>query len=343
MIEVTTIGIDIAKSVFQLHGVNAVGEVIIAKRLTRGKVLAFFKKLPPCLVGIEACPTSHHWARELTKLGHDVRLMPANYVKAYVKRSKNDANDAAAICEAVTRPSMRFVAIKTKEQQAALMLHRSRQLLIGQRTMLSNAMRGHLAELGIVAPIGRKGLATLIQAIGDTQDTRIPVEARRCLAGLARQYMSVQDEISALEKHIHAWHRSNEMSRRLQEIPGIGPIVATALVASIPDAKTFSSGRNMAAWIGLVPKQHSTGGKPRLGGVSKQGNRYLRWLLVTGAMAVIRYAKQHGFKKRPWLARLMERKPTRVAAVALANKMARMVWVVMARGERYMEPALLAG
>lgn len=343
MIEVTTIGIDIAKSVFQLHGVNAVGEVIIAKRLTRGKVLAFFKKLPPCLVGIEACPTSHHWARELTKLGHDVRLMPANYVKAYVKRSKNDANDAAAICEAVTRPSMRFVAIKTKEQQAALMLHRSRQLLIRQRTMLSNAMRGHLAELGIVAPIGRKGLATLIQAIGDTQDTRIPVVARKCLAGLTRQYMSVQDEISALEKRIHAWHRSNEMSRRLQEIPGIGPIVATALVASIPDAKTFSSGRNMAAWIGLVPKQHSTGGKPRLGGVSKQGNRYLRWLLVTGAMAVIRYAKQHGFKKRPWLARLMERKPTRVAAVALANKMARMVWVVMARGERYMEPALLAG
>lgn len=343
MIEVTTIGVDIAKSVFQIHGANAVGEVVIAKRLTRGKVLAFFEKLPPCLLGIEACPTSHHWARELTKLGHDVRLMPANYVKAYVKRSKNDANDAAAICEAVTRPSMRFVATKTKEQQAALMLHRSRQLLVRQRTMLSNAMRGHLAELGIVAPMGRKGLATLIKAIGDTQDTRIPVVARSCLAGLARQYMLVQDEISALEKHILAWHRSNEMSRRLQEIPGIGPLVATALVASIPDAKTFSSGRNMAAWIGLVPKQHSTGGKQRLGGVSKQGNRYLRWLLVVGAMAVIRYAKQHGFKKRPWLARLMERKPTRVAAVALANKMARMVWVVMARGERYTEPALLAG
>jgi len=343
MIEVTTIGIDIAKSVFQVHGVNAVGEVVIAKRLTRGKILAFFEKLPACRVGIEACPTSHHWARELTKLGHDVRLMPANYVKAYVKRNKNDANDAAAICEAVTRPSMRFVAIKTKEQQAALMLHRSRQLLIRQRTMLSNAMRGHLAELGIVAPVGRKGLATLIKAIGDAQDTRIPLAARRCLAGLARQYMLVQEEIGALEKHIHAWHRSNPLSRRLQEIPGIGPIVATALVASIPDAKTFSSGRNMAAWIGLVPKQHSTGGKQRLGGVSKQGNRYLRWLLVVGAMAVIRYAKQHGFKKHPWLARLMERKPTRVAAVALANKMARMVWVVMARGERYTEPALLAG
>ncbi len=343
MIEASTIGIDIAKSVFQIRGVDAAGEVVIAKRVTRGKVLAFFEKLSPCLIGMEACPTSHHRARAVTKLAHDVRLMPANYVKAYVKRNKNDANDAAAICEAVTRPSMRFVAIKTKEQQAALMLHRPRQLLIRQRTMLSNAIRGHLAELGIVAPLGRKGLAMLMKAIGDGQDTRIPLAARRCLAGLVRQYQVLQDEIGALEKHIHAWHRSSPLSSRLEKIPGIGPIVATALVASIPDAKMFSSGRNLAAWIGLVPKQHSSGGTPRLGGVSKQGNRYLRWLLVTGAMAVIRYANQQGFKSRPWLARLMERKPIRVAGVALANKMARMVWVVMARGGHYTQPALLAG
>jgi transposase len=266
--------------------------------------------------------------------------MPPSYVKAYLKRSKNDANDAAAICEAVTRPSMRFVPIKSEQQQSGLMLHRSRQLLVRQRTMLSNAIRGHMAELGIISAKGRKGTAELIKIIGDADDDRLPAAARFSLAVLAWQYEATAVEIGAIEKHIHAWHRSCEESRRLEAIPGIGPIVATALVAEVGDWTAFSSGRNLAAWIGLVPRQHSTGGKDRLGGISKQGNRYLRWLLIAGAMAVIRYARQHG-TKRPWLVRLMERRPPKVAAVALANKIARMAWAMMVRGERFEEAKLL--
>ena len=315
--EVITIGLDIAKSVFQVHGVDGLGAVVIRKRVSRARMLEFFAGLPRCLIGIEACPAAHHWARELQAIGHTVRLMPPSYVKAYLKRSKNDANDAAAICEAVTRPSMRFVAIKTKEQQAALMLHRARQLLVRQRTMLSNAIRGHLSELGIVSAKGRN------------------------LKVLAAQYSAIGAEIASISKSILAWHRSCEPSRRLEEIPGIGPIVATALVAEISDWKAFSSGRGLAAWIGLVPKQHTTGGRDKLGSITKQGNRYLRWLLVNGAMAVIRYAQKHGTKKHPWLGRLMARRPTKVAAVALANKIARMAWAIMVRGERYREPALL--
>jgi transposase len=259
-------------------------------------------------------------------------------VKAYLKRSKNDANDAAAICEAVTRPSMRFVPIKTKEQQAVLMLHRTRQLLVRQRTMISNALRGHLAELGIVSAKGRNGTAELLQIIADRQ-----VSPAVCgiLEVLARQYGAIGTEIASIDKNIMVLHRACEASRRLAEIPGIGPLSATALVAEIGDWSTFSSGRGLAAWIGLVPKQHSTGGKDKLGHITKQGNRYLRWLLVVGAMAVIRYARKHGSKRRPWLARLMERRPTKVAAVALANKMARMAWAIMVRNERYIEPKLL--
>lgn len=338
--EVSTIGLDIAKSVFQVHAVDSCGEVVICKRVRRSKVLEFFAALPRCLVGIEACPSGHYWSRELRKLGHTVKLMPPSYVKAYLKRNKNDANDAAAICEAVTRPSMRFVPSKSEQQQSGLMLHRSRQLLVRQRTMLSNAIRGHLAELGIISAKGRNGTAELLQIIGDVADDRIPPVARFCLELLARQYLTLNAEVSLIDKRIHAWHRSCEESRRLEEIPGIGPIVATALVAEIGDWGAFRSGRNLAAWIGLVPKQHSTGGKERLGSITKQGNRYLRWLLVAGAMAVIRYARQHG-TKRAWLTRIMDRRPAKVAAIALANKIARMAWAIMVRSDRYREPKLL--
>src|ERR1700682_4994834 len=286
--EVSTIGLDIAKSVFQIHGVDVDGAVVIRKQVSRVKVLQFFAALPPCLVGIEACPTAHHWSRKLQVLGHTVRLMPPSYVKAYLKRSKNDANDAAAICEAVTRPSMRFVPIKTKEQQAALMLHRHRQLLVRQRTMLSNALRGHLAELGIVSAKGRNGTGDLLRIIADGADKRVSPAVRGILNVLARQYSAIGTEIVSIDKSIMTLHRACEASRRLAEIPGIGPIGATALVAEIGDWKTFSSGRSLAAWIGLVPKQHTTGGKDRLGSITKQGNRFLLWVLVGGGMAGMR-------------------------------------------------------
>ena len=334
MSDVTTIGLDLAKNVFQVHGIDAAGEVVIRKQLRRSQVLPFFKTLGPCLVGMEACATAHHWARQLMGLGFEVRLMPPHYVKPYVKRGKNDASDAAAICEAVTRPTMRFVAVKSRGQQGILMVHRTRELLVRQRTMVVNAMRAHMAEFGIVAPGGVPQVKKLFAIIADTQDNRLPPVARSCLEALVRQFLALDEEIAAAEARIQAWHREDETSRRLEAIPGIGRITASALAASVSDPTVFRSGRELAAWIGLVPKQNSTGGKQRLGRICKQGDPFLRWLLVAGALSVIRHAKRRGTAS-PWLAEIIARKPTKVAAVALANKNSRRVWAILARGEDY--------
>ena len=342
MQSISTIGLDIAKSVFQVHGVDVAGQVVVRRQLRRRYVLSFFQKLPPCLVGIEACASSHYWSRELQALGHTVRLMPPAYVKPYVKRQKNDATDAEAICEAVTRPNMRFVPTKTVEQQSCLMLHRARHLFIRQQTAVINSIRAYLAEFGIVAPVGRRGVEQLLEVIADLADDRLPEVARACLVALGSQLRALKVQILEFDRRIIAWHRSNATSKRLDAIPGVGPALATALVASIADPKAFRSGRDFSAWVGLVPKQKSSGGKDKLGSISKQGDRYLRSLFTAGALAVIRYAKIHGTGHRPWLTGLLARRPTKVAAIALANKLARMAWAMMARNERYQEPAALA-
>src|SRR5882762_2860123 len=328
--QISTIGVDLAKNVFQIHGVDKDGKVVISRQLRRKQVIEFFSNIPPCLVGMEACGTAHYWARELTRLGHTVRMMPPSYVKG----SKSDAADAAAICEAVTRPSMRFVPIKNIEQQSALMLHRTRDLLIRQRTQLINALRAHLAELGLVAAKGREGLHQLVTVVTECGDERLPSNARFAGQAIVTQLHAVQIEISGLDKRITQIHRTNADSKRLDAIPGFGVILSTAVVATMTDPKAFKTGREFAAWIGLVPRQNSTGGKERLGSISKQGDRYLRRLLVVGAISVVRTARMRP-DKYPWVVELLSRRPAKVVAVALANKMARIAWAVLAKGEPY--------
>ena len=340
MSEITTIGLDLAKNVFQVHGIDEAGNVLVRKRLRRCQVLGFFSGLSRCLIGMEACATAHHWARELVGLGHEVRLMPPHYVKAYVKRNKNDAADAEAICEAVKRPTMRFVAVKTVEQQSALMMYRARDLLVRQRTMLVNALRGHMAEFGLVSAQGLHNVAGLIAIIRNGADERIPDLARQVLAVIADQIDAVGGNVSVLEAQILAWHKNNPVSQRLATIPGIGPIIATAIAATVPDPSVFRNGREFAAWLGLVPRQNSTGGKARLGGISKRGDSYLRRILVNGAHAVLFWSKTA--KADSWLASLRARKHRLVVAVALANKTARIAWAVMSKEEVYRTVAAAA-
>jgi len=336
---VTTIGLDIAKLVFQVHGVDEAGEVVLTRRLRRGALLDFFADLEPCVVGMEACATAHYWARSLRSVGHDVRLVPPRYVKPYVKRNKTDAADAAAICEAVARPSMRFVPIKSEAQQGVLALHRTRELLVRQRTMTSNALRAHLAEAGIIAAQGRGGVARLVELVRDPATTGLVEEARDALLVLAMQWEEHTARITALERRIKAWHRSDATSRRLATIPGIGPITASAMAATVGDATVFATGRHFAAWLGLTPREFSSGLKRRQGGIGKRGDGYLRRLLILGAHSVLRHHGSGASKGRTddWLASMRARRPTPIVAVALANKTARIAWAVMVRGGVYQQ------
>ncbi len=337
MTEVTTIGLDLAKRVFQVHGADTQGRPVLRKKLRRAKLMPFFADLPPCLVGMEACASAHYWARELQALGHEVRLIRPQYVRPFVKTNKNDAADAEAICEAVGRPTMRFAAAKSVEQQSVLMLHRARELLVRQRTMVINALRGHCAEFGIVVAQGASKVEELIAIIEDSHDTRLPSVAREALGALVAQLRSAQGRIKALEARLTAWHRSSEASRRLAAIPGVGVITATALVATIGDAAQFRSGRQLSAWLGLVPRQHASGGKQRLGRISKHGDGYIRRLLVHGARTVLRWRRAKLGTRPGWSARLLARRPTNVVLVAMANKTARVAWALL-RHERIYQP-----
>jgi len=329
---IVTIGLDTAKSWFQVHGVDESGQVVLRRKLARGRVLQFFAGLTPCVVGLEACGGAHFWARELAKLGHDARLMPARYVRAYVKTNKHDAADAEACCEAVQRPGMRFVPVKSEEQQGMLMIHRSRDLLVRQRTAAVNALRGHLAEYGITAAKGTARARELMSLV-DT-DERVPAIARDALLQLVEQIRDTERKIEAFDKQILSLARENEVCRRLMTVLTIGPFAATALTATVGDPRYFASGRHFAAWIGLVPKQYSTGGKERFGGISKRGDAYLRKLLIHGARAAVHRVRSH---QRPgaWIAGLLARRHFNIATVALANKTARIAWAVMVNGSNY--------
>lgn len=329
--EITTIGVDLAKNVVQLHGVTADGTVGLRRRLRRSQVLEFFDRLPLCLVGMEAGAGAHFWARALTKLGHEVRLMPPSYVKPYVKRGKTDAADAGAICEAVARPSMRFVPVKTEEQQAILMMHRTRDFLVRQLTQVTNAIRAHVAEFGIVAPKGVHNVERLLTMV---EDAALPEGALGSINLLAEQFHDTQTKIEDITVEIRKAAETDEVARRLQTVPGIGPITSSVLAATLPEVSNFKAARDLAAWLGLTPKPHSSGGKERLGKISKMGNRYIRCLLYLGAMAMIT-ARRRGCAGDDWLWGMMQRKPVKLVAIALANRMARTVWALLKTGERY--------
>jgi transposase len=333
MNEIIRIGMDTSKQVFQLHGVDAQERPVLRRKLRRRQLLEFFARLSPTVIGMEACGSSHHWARELSKLGHAVKLMAPQLVKPYVKRGKNDAADAQALCEAMSRPTMRFVPVKSEEEQAALMLFGLRERLLRRRTQLSNAIRGYAAEFGLVAAKGLCRIEPLLERIAAEEG--LPELARALFAEHGAEYADLQVRLRRVEAELAAWHRGNETSRRLTEIPGVGPIVAMALVMKTPDAGAFGCGRQYAAWLGLTPKDHSTAGRQRLGGITRAGDETLRKLLVCGAMSVVRQAQRRPERASPWLVALLARKSAKQAAVALANRIARIAWVLMARGERY--------
>jgi transposase len=335
MKDIAVVGLDTSKSWFQVHGCDASGNPVLRVKVPRTKLLSFFAKLAPCLIGMEACGGAHHWARELSKIGHTVRLMPARYVKPYVKSNKNDAADAEACCEAVQRPNMRWVPIKSVAQQSLLMLHRVRDLMVRQRTASINALRGHLAEFGISAARGKATAKALMSMVSSSTELQAP--ARQALLPLVRQIEEVELRIADLDHEILAVAKDQDVCRRLMTIPGVGPFIATALAASVSDPQTFSSGRHLAAWLGLVPRQYSTGGKPTLGRISKRGDGYIRKLLIHGARATIARARR---KPKPgaWITGVLARRPFNVAAVALANKTARIAWAIMVGGEVY-QPA----
>jgi transposase len=332
---VTTVGIDLAKSVFRVHGVDARGKAVLRRQLRREQVAAFFVNLPPCLIGMEACASAHYWGRTLERFGHTVRLMAPQFVKPYVKTNKNDAADAEAICEAVSRPSMRFVPIKSIEQQAVLSVHRVRQGFVKARTAQANQIRGLLGEFGLVIPQGIRHIAQRVPALLEDASNELPLEFRQLIDRLTCHLKELDQQVRELERQIVAWHRSSELSRKLEKIPGIGPLAATALVASIADASSFNNGRQVSAWLGLVPRQNSSGGKSTLLGISKRGDVYLRTLLIHGARSAILAAKRQGECKNVWLANLLNRRHANIAAVALANKNVRTVWALLAHGRDF--------